>query len=101
MTDLFSLPPEVEQADMQPRARATDPATSHAAAAKAKRFAITHCAQITGVLFKPRIPPEIARLTGLTVVQVDRRRKELLERGAIRLTGVVREGYEEWDQVLN
>lgn len=117
LDDLFSLPPEVAQNDMaaeQPqdapaartteqaneyaRARLTDPATSHKAAERAKRFKQSHADAIAGVLWRPMIPPEIAKFTGLTVVQVDRRRKELLEAGRIKLTGNVRDGFEEWVQ---
>jgi hypothetical protein len=84
----------------QPRARKTDPATSHEAAAKFRGKACrSHYVAIMGTLWKPRIPPEIAALTGLTVVQIDRRRRELLDRGAIRLTGGEREGYQEWAKV--
>jgi hypothetical protein len=45
-------------------------------------------------------PPEIARLTGLSVVQIDRRRKEMLDRGEVVLTGRVRDGYQEWNRAL-
>lgn len=85
---------------MDPRARLSDPGTSHEAAARAKRFVGSHYLAITGVLWRPMVPPEIAKLTGLSIVQIDRRRKELLERGAIRLTGIERDGYEEWALVL-
>ena len=88
--------------ELQPRARATDPDTSKRAAV---RFAgkpwLSHYVRIMGALYRPLIPPEIARLTGLTVVQIDRRRKELLERGDIRLTGVERDGYQEWARALD
>lgn len=89
MTDLFT----------GPRARADDPPTSHAAAARMRGKACrSHYVAIIGVLWRPMIPPEIARLTGLSIVQVDRRRKELLDLGAIRLTGEVRDGYQEWER---
>lgn len=77
-------------------ARATDPNTSHAAARAAVRVQLSHQNVILGVLWRPMIPTEIGALTGLTIVQIDRRRKELLERGEIRLTGVERDGYQEW-----
>lgn len=102
MTDLFALPPEVEPADMRvepPRARATDPATSHQAARRAAvRIQLSHANLILGVLWRPMIPPEIARLTGLSIVQIDRRRKELLESQQIVLTGKERDGYQEWER---
>lgn len=100
--DLFSLPPNVAEHDMalEPRARATDPATSHHAATRAKAFAWSHRDRILGALWRPMIPPEIARLTGLSIVQVDRRRKELLEAGDVTLTGQERDGFEEWTRVL-
>jgi hypothetical protein len=119
VTDLFSLSPEAEQADMinavltgrsadglkdrdrtaASLARATDPETSKQAARRAAvRIQLSHANCILGALYKPMIPPEIGRVTGLSVVQIDRRRKELLERNEIRLTGVEREGYQEWER---
>jgi predicted Rossmann fold nucleotide-binding protein DprA/Smf involved in DNA uptake len=60
------------------RSRSTDPATSHAAAKKAERFIPTHKAQILEALIEgPRTAQGIAAMTGLTVVQVDRRLCEL------------------------
>jgi hypothetical protein len=53
-----------------------------------------------GALWRPMIPPHIAKLTGLTVVQIDRRRKELLDRGDIVLTGREIDGYQEWAKVI-
>jgi hypothetical protein len=83
-----------------PRARSTDPLTSHAAARKAARWiAPTHQEMILGVLWRPMIPPEIANLTALSVVQIDRRRHELVEQGLIRIDGV-RDGFEVWHKVL-
>lgn len=102
MTDLFSLPPEVEADDMRVErmARKTDPQTSKDAARRAAvRIQMSHQNAILGILYRPMIPPEIGALIGLSVVQVDRRRKELLERGEIRLTGVERDGYQEWERV--
>lgn len=101
MTELFSIPPEVE-----PRARSTDPATSHAAAAKAKRFAIDHRAAIVGALFLPGTCYDIARRTGLDHVAVARRMRELIEAGQVRDTGKTAAGANGrectvYDQVLN
>lgn len=101
--ELFGLPPGVEQDDMRsaPLARTNDPLTSKIAAASAKRFAWSHAERITGALWRPMIPTEIAKLTGLSIVQIDRRRKELLELGEIKLTGRERDGYQEWERVLH
>ena len=85
--------------NLEPRARAADPDTSKRAAVRMRgKACASHYVCILGALYRPLIPPEIARLTGLTVVQIDRRRKELLERGDIRLTGVERDGYQEWER---
>ena len=82
---------------LDPRARATDPGTSQRAAAKFRGHPCkSHYVAIVGALWRPMIPPEISRLTGLSIVQLDRRRKELIERGAVKLTGVERDGYQEW-----
>jgi hypothetical protein len=96
VSDLFD-PGWREEPVEPPRARATDPETSHQAARRAAvRVQLSHQNCILGALYKPMIPTEISKLTGLSIVQIDRRRKELLERGEIRLTGVEREGYQEW-----
>ncbi len=85
----------------EPRARYDDPETSkRAAQAMRGRACRSHYHAILGVLWCPKIPPEIAKLTGLTIVQIDRRRLELLNRGEIRLTGLERDGYQEWEKVL-
>jgi predicted Rossmann fold nucleotide-binding protein DprA/Smf involved in DNA uptake len=63
---------------MNTRSRQTDPATSHAAARNAERFAETHKGRILDALKDgPRTAQGIAAMTGLTVVQVDRRLCEL------------------------
>jgi predicted Rossmann fold nucleotide-binding protein DprA/Smf involved in DNA uptake len=60
------------------RARRLDPATSHAAARNADRFADTHKGRILAALKEgPRTAAGIAAMTGLSVVQVDRRLIEL------------------------
>lgn len=103
MSDLFadpSLEDSIAAERAQRLARKDDPPTSKAAAAIAKRFKQSHADAIIGVLWRGMIPPEIAKFTGLTVVQIDRRRKELLELGEIRLTGRERDGYQEWERVL-
>lgn len=69
--------------DIQPaRARKTDPSTSHEAASKAQRFASGHKARILEALKEgPRSAHGLAAMTGLTVVQVDRRLPELRSAG--------------------
>lgn len=66
--------------DIQPvRARKSDPVTSHKAARNAERFASTHAGRILAALKEgPRTAKGIALMTGLTVVQVDRRLPELM-----------------------
>lgn len=60
------------------RARNSDPQTSKAAARNAERFADTHKGRILEALKEgPRTAAGIAAMTGLTVVQVDRRLCEL------------------------
>lgn len=86
---------------LEPRARTTDPATSHVAAAAMRgKNARSHYVAIIGCLWRPMIPPEIAKLTGLSVVQIDRRRAEMIERKAVRLTGKERDGYQEWERII-
>ncbi len=71
------------------RARATDPLTSHIAAAGSVRFADSHAARILHVLkhgFSDGMcAEEIGEMCGLTVVQVDRRTIELQRKGLIRV----------------
>ena len=64
------------------RARNSDPITSHAAARNAERFAESHTGRILAALKEgPRSAHGIAAMTGLTVVQVDRRLPELQRAG--------------------
>jgi len=64
------------------RSRRSDPATSHAAATNAERFASTHAARILAALKDgPATAHKIADMTGLTVVQVDRRLPEMARAG--------------------
>lgn len=67
------------------RARKSDPATSHEAARKAERFASSHAGRIVSALQLngPRTAQELSKLTGLTVVQIDRRTIELQRAGRI------------------
>lgn len=68
-----------------PRARRSDPSTSHRAAEAAVRFADTHGARIVAALREHgrMSPVGIGGMTGLTVVQVDRRLVELERAGRI------------------
>ena len=74
------------------RARKTDPATSHAAAARAGEFAAGHASRILAALQDngPSTADEIAHATGLTVVQVDRRLPEMQRSGIAAPTGETR-----------
>lgn len=64
------------------RARKTDPVTSHEAAKNAERFAGGHKSLILEALKDgPRTAHGIAAMTGLTVVQIDRRLPELRSAG--------------------
>lgn len=71
------------------RARATDPLTSHVAAAGAAQFADSHGARILHVIQTLNVDgmcaAEIGEACGLTVVQVDRRTVELERKGLIRV----------------
>ena len=84
-----------------PRARATDPATSHMAAERSAQFALSHAARILSVLrYEGAGTPEhIARYTGLSIVQIDRRLHEMQAKGLIRTTGAVHNGFRAWEVV--
>lgn len=72
--------------DMLPmRARRSDPPTSHQAAANAAKFASSHVGRILAALedMGTGTAHEIAVASGLSVVQVDRRRKEMAEAGLV------------------
>ena len=69
-------------------ARRTDPDTSHAAARSASGVAGAHRRLILGALARrPMTSTEIARFTGLEMVQVARRMHELVELGLARDSG--------------
>ena len=72
-----------------PRARATDPSTSHDAASRAKALQADHHCLILGALGKygPLGKDAIAARTRLDGVQVCRRLVELQRKGAIAPTG--------------
>ena len=85
------------------RSRRTDPTTSHAAAAKAERFAASHAGRIHAALRDMGVgtAKSIAFATGLSVVQVDRRLPELQRAGRVSLVLVYgeplqRDGYRVW-----
>jgi hypothetical protein len=88
-----------------PRARKRDPATSHVAAAKAARFSESHAGRIhIALMGGPATAHELAERTGLTVVQIDRRRIEMIRAGFVRLLVVdgrvvSRNGFEVWEAV--
>jgi hypothetical protein len=64
------------------RSRRTDPGTSKAAAVNADRFASTHAGRILQALKEgPRTAHGLAAMTGLQVVQVDRRLPEMARAG--------------------
>lgn len=67
------------------RARRRDPATSHRAAEQAEKFAASHAGRILAALLEhgDLSTHRIADLTGLTVVQVDRRAAELKAQGRV------------------
>lgn len=78
-----------EQLGFVPRARATDPTTSHQAAEASVRFADGHAARILYVLQhadeQGLCAAEIGEACGLSVVQVDRRLVEIQRKGLIRV----------------
>jgi hypothetical protein len=90
-----------------PRARRSDPESSKQAAKRAQDFAATHAGRLLEALrtHGPLSPKQFHALTGLTHVQADRRRKELLEAGLIRIktaedgTPFTRDGCEVWEAV--
>lgn len=92
-------------------ARATDPATSHAAARRAKNFAESHAGRILAELrfFKRHdatpTSKQLADATGLTLVQVDRRLPDLKALGLARVVTDMEgkeasfEGYRFWEAI--
>lgn len=67
--------------------RRTDPATSRAAAKKCRIFANSHKAKILDALREhgAKSAKELEPLTGLTVVQIDRRITEMRDAGLIEV----------------
>lgn len=74
------------QLDCTPRARRTDPETSHAAARRAKTFAQSQSGRILLAmqLHGPASARRLEQLIGLTVVQIDRRLCELRDLKLLR-----------------
>lgn len=88
------------------RARNSDPTTSHTAARNAAFFADSHKGRIMAALKEgPRSTAGIAAMTGLTIVQVDRRAWELETGGYIAYVkdakgnDIVVGGYRVWRAV--
>jgi predicted ArsR family transcriptional regulator len=74
-----------------PRARSTDPATSHAAARRVSEFGHAHAALIVSALgLRPMTMHEIAKATGLDGHAVARRLPELERSGHARPTDNLR-----------
>lgn len=86
------------------RARSSDPITSKEAAVNAEKFAATHAGRIAVALMAmgSGTAHEISQVTGLSVVQVDRRLPEMQRAGLARvLEGIdgkplARGGYRIW-----
>lgn len=89
------------------RSRATDPATSHAAAQRAANFANSHAGRILTALqlHGKHTAHELEPLTGLTTVQIDRRFPDLQRAGLARVcklddgADMVRGGFRVWEAV--
>lgn len=86
--------------------RASDPLSSVLAAERAIKFAGAHCDRILAALKAAgqATPHELERLTGLTVVQADRRLPELCRAGKVRVVQVggadlIRGGARVWEAV--
>lgn len=95
----------IEMYDL-PRARRSDPSTSHAAADRAANFAGSHADRILDALkaVGTGTPPSISEKTGLTIVQIDRRLVEMERKGLIRVVrlfghDLVIGGYRCWEPV--
>ena len=84
----------------QPRARNSDPATSHKAAAAFRgKPCHSHYVAIMGALWRPMSAREIAKCTGMTMEQVCRRLPELQQRGEVAPTGEERDGCRVWTKI--
>ena len=80
-------------------ARATDPETSHQAARRARCFAESHASRILRAIkhMPKQTAAYYAQMTGLTVVQIDRRLPELERKGLVRTTGAIYNGFRAWE----
>ena len=78
--------------DDGPRARQSDPATSHAAAARVAEFAGTHAEIILQCLTRhgPQTVDQIAARTRLFSQQINKRLPELDRQGRVEPTGLAR-----------
>lgn len=89
----------------QALARNSDPITSHMAADRSAAFSGTHCNRILEALRdKAATAHTLSEVTGLTVVQIDRRLPELQRRGLARPVEVckmplIRGGFRVWEAV--
>lgn len=99
----LSMSRQVRGASAVGRARASDPITSHQAAAKAARFAASHAGRILAALRELGYSTarDIGNATGLSVEQVDRRLPELQRADKVSLVLVYgeplqRDGYRVW-----
>lgn len=76
---------------MTTRARATDPATSHAAARSAKKAAAAHVEMICDALERREIAlscERIAEIVGLDSIAVTRRMRDMERAGLVRRDGI-------------
>lgn len=106
--------PSIWHHGIVPAARTTDPATSHAAASRAKSFSFSHGERILSALSQSVVlaaqpgevgltAEQISYWTRLSVVQIDRRLPELERAGKVRLvkdqSGRVleRNGFRVWE----
>jgi hypothetical protein len=87
-------------------ARSNDPQTSKDAAARAVQFAKSHAGRIhLALIGKQLTAHELESLTGLSVVQIDRRLPDLKKAGLARVcklndgADMVRDGFRVWEAV--
>lgn len=80
----------------RPRARRKDPATSHAAAARAESFAARHQDRILAALEQPGTIYDLAARTKLSHVAIARRMPELHAAGLAEPTQEKRDGCRVW-----
>jgi hypothetical protein len=91
--------------DERRASRSSDPQTSKDAARRAAVFAGSHSARILAALklHGPMSPAQMFAFTGLSIVQCDRRRIELIRAGLVRILTtddgqpVTHDGCEVWE----